>query len=188
MNIQLLKRRLGKAEFERQAARKQVQQEKEILDVAVHDVENTAKAQALLQLAAQAVQQKAHQQIADVVSRCLSAVFEDPYSFKIYFDKKRGKTEARLVFVRDGMEVDPLTSSGGGVIDVASFALRLSCLLLSRPSLRKLLVLDEAFRFLSIEYRPRVVRLLELLSDEMGVQIVLITHDPQLQVGKVIEL
>lgn len=134
---------------------------------------------------AQTMQQKAHQQISTIVSRCLSAVFEDPYEFRILFEQKRGKTEARMVFVRDGQEIDPMSASGGGVIDVAAFALRLACLLLTSPRPRRLLVLDEPFRFVSAKYRPKIRALLLQLSEELGVQIILVTHITELQIGTV---
>ena len=54
------------------------------------------EAQALVQTVAEAVQRKAHEQVASVVSRCLEAVFgTSAYEFKIDFQKARGKTEAR---------------------------------------------------------------------------------------------
>jgi DNA repair exonuclease SbcCD ATPase subunit len=143
-------------------------------------------AQELAQHVAQTVQSQAHAQIAGIVTRCLRAVFDDPYDFEIEFQRKRGRTEARLLFQRDGAEVDPLTASGGGVVDVAAFALRLSALVLARPPLRKLLVLDEPFRFVSAEYREKVRILLESLAEDMDVQILMVTHDPALRAGNVV--
>jgi len=134
---------------------------------------------------AQKMQQEAHSQISSVVTRCLCAVFEDPYEFRILFEQKRGKTEARLVFVRNGEEIDPMTAAGGGVIDVTSFALRLACLLMASPRPRRLIVLDEPFRFISTKYRPRIRELLLQLSEELGVQIILVTHITELQIGTV---
>ena len=123
-----------------------------------------------------------------MVSRCLEAVFDEPYEFHLNFELKRGRTEARLSFVRDGVEVDPLTASGGGVVDVAAFALRLSCLMLAQPPLRRLLVMDEPFKYVSEEYRERIRVLLETLATEMGVQFVMVTHITELKTGTVIEL
>jgi len=86
------------------------------------------------------------------------------------------------------VEVDPLSASGGGVVDVAAFALRLSCLCLSKPKRRHLLVLDEPFKFVSEEYRHRIRGMMEKLSEEMGVQIIMVTHIKELETGKVIRL
>ena len=148
------------------------------------------QAQKILQAAAEAVQQQAHRRLASVVTRCLKAVFgeEDAYEFRIRFEQKRGKTEAQLLFARDGMEVDPVDAAGGGVIDVAAFALRTACLLLTVPPKRRLLVLDEPFKMLSRTYRARVRQLLITLAEEMSLQIIMVTHSEELIAGKVVEL
>lgn len=146
-------------------------------------------AQEILQRVAQAVQQQAHNRISEVVSSCLRAVFpDDPYEFKIVFERKRGKTEANLRFTRRGLDVDPLTASGGGVVDVASFALRVACLVLHRPRLSRLVVLDEPFKFVSADYRENVRGMLEELSQDLKLQIVMVSHIEELEAGKVIQL
>lgn len=162
--------------------------EKDALKSAQASLTDAEEAQKILQLVAQTVQQQAHDRIAGVVSRCLESVFEDPYEFRIVFEQKRGKTDARLVFMHDGQEVDPMTASGGGVVDVAAFALRLSCLMLSRPPLRRVLILDEPMKFVSERYRDRVRGMLEMLSSELGVQIIYVTHMNELQTGTIIQL
>lgn len=171
-----------------QAAKEEYRQAKESASRATQELENLRKAQAIAQAVAAEVQSIAHKRIAEVVSRSLEVVFDEPYKFKILFETKRGKTEARLVFERDGLELDPLSAAGGGVVDVAAFALRLSCLLLTRPPLRRMLVLDEPFRFVSACYRPRVRDLLERLSQELGVQFVIVTHLDEFRIGTVVEL
>ena len=147
------------------------------------------EAQNLAQDVAQQVQQKVHSQIAGVVSRCLEAVFpEEPYEFKIYFERKRGRTEARCVFQRAGNDLDPMEGSGGGVVDIASFALRIARLLLTQPPLRRVIALDEPFKFVSEKYRPYARQMLEELSKDMGIQFIMTTHIEELKTGKVIEI
>lgn len=186
--LETLRKKTNKILEEYKLTVKQVKSEKEKLEEATQHLGRTQKAHELVQKVSQLVQQRAHNQIAEVVSRCLQAVFDSPYKFQIIFERKRSKTEARLVFIKNSQEIDPTTSSGGGVIDVASFALRLSCLMLSKPKLRKVLLLDEPFRHLSANYRPRMSELLIKLSEEMDVQFIMVTHDQEFQVGKVIEL
>ena len=145
-------------------------------------------AQKILQEIAQTVQRNAHNKIAAVVSRCLSSIFSDPYEFCIDFAQKRGKTEARMYFKRNGKELDPLSATGGGVVDVAAFALRVAALLLTLPAQRKLVILDEPFKFLSEQYRPAVREMLELLAEEFQIQFVIITHIQELETGKIVQL
>lgn len=145
-------------------------------------------AHATIAASALAVQRVVHQKISQLVTRCLAYVFDDPYTFEIRFVEKRGTTEAQIVFTRDGVDCDPLTASGGGVVDVAAFGLRLACLMLTRPAPRRLLVLDEPFRFVSVEYRWRVTQLLRSLCEEFGIQIVMVTHMDELRLGSVVDL
>ena len=168
--------------------RRKYREESESLEITQNRIENILEAQDLAQQVAQQIQRQAHDQIATVVSKCLEAIFDEPYEFRIHFERKRGRTEARLVFEREGQEIDPMTASGGGVVDVAAFALRLSCLMLARPALSKTLILDEPFKFVSEDLRDRIRMLLEKLSKEMNVQFIIVTHMEELKVGKVIEL
>lgn len=173
---------------EKQHAERRFQEERAALQEAKEHYQAATEAQTIIQTAAQEVQQRVHDRIASVVSRCLSAVFDEPYSFRITFERKRGRTEARLSFVRDGREYEPTTASGGGVIDVASVALRLCCLLLSRPRKRMLLCLDEPMRMLDTERQPRMAELLLVLAEELQCQFIIVTHSESFQIGKVIRL
>lgn len=169
-------------------ARRRVKEEATALQVVEERLQVLQEAQAIAQAVAQQVQEQAHKKIASVVSRSLEAVFDKPYTFRIVFEQKRGRTEARLVFEREGLEVDPMTASGGGMVDVAAFSLRLSCLMLSRPPLRRVLVMDEPFKCVHKSNLTRLRTLLGTLSKEMGVQFLMVTHLDELKTGNVIEL
>lgn len=178
------RRRVDKGLAKLSSAKERCGVEKESLARIRKRLRALEEAQSIAQAVAQRLQSQAHKQIAEIVTKCL-AIFDEPYTFRIVFERKRGRTEARLVFERDGLEVDPLTASGGGVVDVAAFALRVAALVLARPALRRVLVMDEPFRFVSAEYTPRVRALLESLARDMGIQIVLVTHNRGLQAGVV---
>jgi DNA repair exonuclease SbcCD ATPase subunit len=148
-----------------------------------------SEAQAVAQRAAEDVQQRAHERVTALVSKCLSAVFDEPYELRLRVERKRGRTEASLVLCRGGLELDdPMDCAGGGVIDVAALALRVACLALVRPAPRRFLALDEPLRALSVEFRPRAAELLERLAQETQTQILLITHDQAFMVGDVVRL
>lgn len=148
-----------------------------------------AQAREFVQASALAVQSRVHSVIAGLVTRCLHAVFTDPYDFRIEFVKRRNKTEADLYFERDGNRYD-YSQVGGGVLDVAAFALRLASLVLRRPPVRKVLVLDEPVKMLSERggNMERFCSLLETLADETGFQFVIVSHNSKLEVGKVVRL
>lgn len=125
-----------------------------------------------------------HDRLAAVVTKCLKLVFgDDAYSFAIRFE---GKGKVRFCFERGGEAFDPDDQVGGGVLDVAAFALRIAAL--TALSLSNVLVLDEPFRFVSKEYRPHVAALLDTVSREFGVQIIQVTHAKELVAGEVVTI
>jgi len=172
----------------RQAAKMVWASAREAGVAAEDEMDAAEEAVSIAQVVAKTVQEDAHTRISGVVTRCLATVFDEPYEFHIRFERARGRTEARLVFVRDGQEIDPLEASGGGVVDVAAFALRESCLMLSRPARRRAVLLDEPFKFVSADRRGRVRAMLEGLAADLGTQFIMITHIDELRCGKVIEL
>jgi DNA repair exonuclease SbcCD ATPase subunit len=113
-----------------------------------------------------------------VVSSCLAAIFDEPYTFHIVPEIKRQQLETRFEFRRAGEAFDPLSEVEGGVLDVASFALRLAYL--SITSNRKLIVLDEPFKWVDVVNRGRLKSLLEMLCERFNFQIIIVTHLPEL--------
>jgi ABC-type taurine transport system ATPase subunit len=117
-------------------------------------------------------------------------VFGPEYAFKIDFRKSRGRTEANLILLRNGHEIeDALNEDSGGVCDVASFGLRLSCLLLIKPKLRKILIMDEPFKNVHSEiYRERVREMIVQLSEKFKMQFIIVTGIDDFIVGDVVRL
>lgn len=174
---------------EHKLAERDVRRETKELEGSSVKVQEAEDAVAIAQAVATIIQEKAHAQISRIVTKCLKMVFEDEgYEFSIIFEQKRNKTEARLAFLRNGKELDPLRSSGGGAVDVAAFALRISSLIITRPPLRKTVLLDEPFKFVSEDYRYKVNKILEFLSEEFGVQFIMVTHLKEMEIGNTITL
>lgn len=190
MNI---REKLDKKLVEFQMISSQASQESSAMIQAEDNESNAEEAQKILQSVAQTIQQEAHNKIASVVSRCLESVFDDPYEFVISFERKRGKTEAHLQFKRNGMLfTDPKNEVGGGVIDLAAFALRLACLVLEKPVRRRILVLDEPFtRIRGEQNRSRMRALLESLSNDFDLQLLIcVDHQayPEFLLGTVVDM
>jgi len=189
MNISETRKGVNRLLEELNSTRRQHKEEKRNLKQAEKELEDTKEAQSITQQVAQIIQQQAHKKIEGVVTKCLEAVFGDEYGFKIRFDRKRGKTEANLLLLKHDHEIeDVLNADSGGVIDTAALALRLSCIVLAKPHLRRIIIMDEPFRNLDIQNRERIRVLLEKLSKDFKVQFIIVTHEIAFQVGKVIEI
>lgn len=174
----------------RSALKQQFATEKANLQKAKNRLADIGQAQVITQRVAQHVQQKAHKQIAAVVTTCLQTVFGNGYSFAIQFERKRGRTEAVLTLLKDGREMrDPLNEDSGGVAEVAAFALRVVCVCMAKPRVRKVLILDEPFKSVhSPVYRENVRAMLEQLANDFGLQIIMVTGVEEYKTGKIIEM
>ena len=177
-------------ETDYQYAVRNLQAAKDEFEQADFDLEASAEALTVAREIAKEIQQQAHQRVSDVVTRCIKTVFgDDSYEFRIMFEEKRNKTEARIALIKDGQEISPpIDASGGGVIDVAAFALRIAVLNLIKPARRRFVVLDEPFRFVSADKLPIVLSLMEYLADTMEMQFLMVNHYQDLEVGATLRI
>lgn len=134
------------------------------------------EAQIIVQNVAQLTQEELKIHISNLVTLALESVFDDPYEFEVDFVQRRGQSEADLWFVIDGERIDPLSASGGGVVDVAAFGLRVSLWSLQKPRSRSIIVLDEPFKYLSSNYQQKAGELLKVISEKLKLQILMISH------------
>lgn len=136
------------------------------------------EAQAFLQKIAQETQEQLKFQIEDIVNLALETCFPGEYTFEVKFEILRGKTEAELVFLdqKTGRQVDPMEASGGGVVDLTTFALRIACFALEQGT-DNVIVLDEPMKFVSKDLLDRLCEIIKILSKKMNLQIIMVTHE-----------
>lgn len=155
----------------------EAKQRKESSEVSLQDHE---KARDLIKQAALKTQENLAFHISDITSLALQAVFDDPYELKVEFVQRRNKTECDLLFEKNGETFQPLDASGGGVVDVASFALRIASWAMEIPRSRKTIILDEPMRFLSSDLQTKASTMIKEISQKLGLQFIIITHEEQL--------
>lgn len=185
MNLQQHRNKVEQIKGQRKQIERDLSSLNSSLKSLKRDIINTEQAQVILQTVAKQTQQELEYHISELVTLALESVFEDPYEFKIEFVEKRGKTEAELWFVKDEEKLDPKISSGGGVIDVCSFALRIALWNLKKPKSRNTLILDEPFKHLKgFEENVKVIQMIKLLSEKLGLQIIMV-HDERVPIEEI---
>ncbi len=142
--------------------------------------DNSEQAAAIIQEVARITQEQLQYNISELVTLALSSVFENPYTFEVEFVTKRNQTEVNLWFVKKNERIQPMYASGGGVVDIAAFALIVSLWALKNPRTRNTLILDEPFRNLSRKYLPKASEMLKMLSSKMNLQIIMVAHPVEL--------
>ena len=177
-NIKNMRLKINNLKARRQVFEEQLIDAKRDLITYQLDHENHLKARAIIQIVAEETQKKIEYQISNLVSMALASVFPDPYEFKANFVQRRNKTECDLLFIKNGNETDDiLNSGGGGVADIASFALRIAlwCIKKTRPTF----LLDEPGKFIhDAEYQGKVSEMIKKLSEELKIQIIIISDLP----------
>ena len=118
--------------------------------------------------------------ISDITSLALEAIFNDPYKLEAEFVERRNKTECDLYFTRNGERINPIDASGGGTVDVASFALRIASWSMQNPKSRNTIILDEPLKFLSADMQEKASQMLKEISTKLGIQFIIVTHESTL--------
>lgn len=172
-------------EFEQNIGRRRLLVEnctnaKSSLEKNLLDYENCLKARTVVQTVAKLTQEKIELNISSLVTMALATVFPDPYTFSLRFVERRNTTEADLIFSKNGNETDDLLNTGGGgVADIASFALRIA--LWSLHKTRATFILDEPDKFLhNPEYQEKASAMMHELCEKMGIQIILVSDQERI--------
>jgi len=145
------------------------------------DIRNHERAREILREAGLKTQQQMQYHISDITSLALEAVFiDDPYKLQVEFIERRNKTECDLSFRRGEDVLSPLDATGGGAVDVASFALRVASYSMQTPRTLPIIILDEPMRFLSRDNQKRASSMIKELSEKIGICFIIVTHEPTL--------
>lgn len=142
------------------------------------EIENVLLAQSIVQDAARRTQEELRFHIESIVTMALEAVFAEPYTFVLDFEVKRNRTEAQCWFERYGERVSPIDATGGGAVDIAAFALRVTMWSLGRS--RPTIILDEPFRFVSRDLQTKAGDMMKMLAEKLGLQFIMVTHNADL--------
>ena len=136
--------------------------------------EDGVRAREVLIHVAKATQGRLELQLTDLVSMCMSTVFPGNSKFRVNFEQRRNTLEADLFIVEQGELLNPLDSSGGGLLDMAAIGLRIA--LWSLAPGRPVFILDEPLKNLSPNKHEASSKLLKDLCDKLGIQIIMVSH------------
>ncbi|MBU2249412.1 MAG: hypothetical protein KKD77_21870 [Gammaproteobacteria bacterium] len=181
MNLQTIRQQFERKRGQQQQKKLDLVQAISEQDKIKKEISISEKAQAVIIAVAMATQEELQYRIAEPVSLALASVYDNPYLMNVRFDiTGRGTTECHLGFERNGHIIKPLEASGGGPVDIASFALRIGSWSLAQPRSRPILILDEPFRFVSRNKMPLAGQMLKEISKQLGLQIIMVTHISEL--------
>jgi len=178
--IKTIKNSLLRKQGERDSFVKQKKQAEIDLKRFKNRYDNALVVRVIITTVAENTQKRIEYHISNLVTMALASVFPEPYEFNLRFVQRRNKTEADLIFTKDGNETDDILNvGGGGVADVASLALRIS--LWSIKKNRPVFLLDESAKFLHNPiYQEKFSEMIKEVSQKLGLQILMISDQPNI--------
>lgn len=180
MGLQTIRNKLEQIKGNYNLLSEQIQQDKKIVSKNERSIKRHEKAREVVRLVGLKTQEQLQYHISDITTMALDAIFTNPYKLEVEFVHRRNKTECDIYFSRDGNKVNPKDSSGGGAVDVAAFALRIASWSLEKPNKRNTIILDEPTKWISKQYREKVSAMLKEVSKKLGLQFIIVSHDPTL--------
>ena len=138
----------------------------------------------ILQIVSIETQKQLEYKISELVSIAEKLVFSNPYNLIVQYKSRYNRTEASLLFERNGKLYHPLSSTGYGTIDVAGFALRCSLWALRSPRFRNVILLDEPFKNINDPTRKlqeNAAEMIKEISERLNIQFIIISRIPEIQ-------
>ena len=113
-----------------------------------------------------------------LVTYGLNSVFPGrDIKFETELVERGNKIKLNLKTLHNGVEVDPDNKSSVTVVE--SFLLRILCI--AKLKKAPLLLMDETFGAVGSEYIENISKLISELSNKLGIDILLVTHNPAFQ-------
>lgn len=183
-NYQKIKDKINKLASEKLYLIESLEKETNELTKKKKIYEDAISARAIIQSVAEKTQKNLEEHISSLVTLAINTVFPESCLFGIEFVQKRNKTECIFYIEKNGIRIyDLLGSDGGGLGDVVSLGLRVAFWKLDQG--RPIFILDEPFRFLNgAEEQQNVSEMLNMLSKDLGVQIIAVTDQENIQGDK----
>ncbi|KKM00110.1 hypothetical protein LCGC14_1807670 [marine sediment metagenome] len=176
-----LRIRYEKLKTKKEVLESEIQSKRQHFNTLQQQYQNLIKARWILTEVAKETQIRFKAKVESLVTMAIQSVFDRPFKFVLEFERKRNKLECRPIVMEGDAEYVPKDDLGGGIIDIISFALRVVLWSLQQPRSRNTLILDEPMKYVGKgELLDRAGQMLREVSHRLGIQLILVTHEPQL--------
>jgi ABC-type glutathione transport system ATPase component len=167
-------------EHEKKAIEARIKVERFKLDEQTRDIDDLREINGLMSAIAVLAQEETKKIIEVLVTRVLQTVFDSSYSFVIE-DTVSHNTPQTSFYVKINDHLFSLKDElGGGVVDIVSCSLRIVFWALQNPRSSPVIILDEPGRCISRDKIPYVCQMFKELSEELGLQFIIVSHESDL--------
>lgn len=152
-----------------------------LIEIATN-TDNLIKASVFLQTLSDTTRQQIVDRISSIVTDALQKIKDPDLEFKMKLSTERNQVDVKFVVVnkKTEQEYDILNSCGGSIADIVTFPLKVALLLKWEPTLSRVLILDESFKFVSVADQEALGEFVRQISEKLNLQTILVTHSPTL--------
>lgn len=160
-------------------SRKLLQSKDRLKQIAV-DSDTFTKASAFLQTLSDTTRQQIIDKISNIVTDALQKVKDPNLEFRMLLSNERNQVDVKFVVYdkNTNREYDIIDSYGGSIADIVTYPLKIALLVKWEPTLSRIMVLDENFKFVSVADQEPLGEFVRQVSEKLSLQTILVTHSP----------
>lgn len=181
MKIDEYRKILNNKIAEKQLLKKQYKERNSLLLNSKKQLNILMKAQEIIQEVARQTQTEIKIHITDIVNLAIDSIpFEEkPDYFDMDFIIRRNQTECDLFYMKNGNKMTPISSSGGGLLDITSFALQIACWSLQFKNKSNTIIFDEPFKNINdpekkLNLMEFICEMVRKIADKLGIQFIIV--------------
>jgi DNA repair exonuclease SbcCD ATPase subunit len=145
---------------------------------------NASKSLSFVEESVKRIRDKTLRSVESVTNEALKKIYTDQdIRIECHFSIKRDRSAVTIRYAKNMPDGKVLKrnpeGSGCGVSDVVSLALRM--VLIRATGSEPILIADEPFKWIGRDQIPQAAALLKYLAQELGIQIIVTSHHPQLK-------
>jgi hypothetical protein len=181
INIRELEQWVDRKITEKEIIEKQLVEKQESIKQSLELVTELIETKRIIMAVSQDTSSQFKEYVEALVTSAIVSVFpEKNYRFIVNSEIKSNRSEMNLLIQQGDREpYVPREEQGGALLDIVSFCLRVVLWSLELPRSSNTLILDEPMRFCGA-LTPLAANFMKTISHELGIQLIIVTHDNQL--------
>ncbi len=145
------------------------------------DIGSYTRVRELFSTIGKTVQSKLVNYFNGLVTSMLQIIYGSEYKFELVFDiQKTGPKCFPKLHKGDLILSDLKYDMGGGILDIISFAMRLAVWSLESPRTEPIFLLDEPFKYVSVDKLTLVGEALKEIVESLDIQLIMVSHEEEL--------
>lgn len=179
--LETLGNRVGQLQGEYNYIKTESEKNTKRIETLGFQVEDHSKAVELLNMVQVVTRDKIKNEFEILVTYAVKFIYGENYKFHLDFGTRGNLQELNFSIETPNFneKYDPMDTSGGGILDIISLALRIVLMEVNMPKIQGFILMDESLKHLSSNYLPQASLFLKEISQKLNRQIIFISHEDE---------